>query len=67
LLFRKKSSYWNWIFVWAIIVSYSRVYLGKHYPLDIIAGAICGIVVGFILFKVYEYLVKKFPLSLNHI
>jgi undecaprenyl-diphosphatase len=67
LLFRKKSSHWNWIFVWATIVSYSRIYLGKHYPLDILAGALCGVLVGFLLFKVYQYLIKKFPLPLNQI
>ena len=67
LLFYKKSAHWNWIFVWATAVSYSRIYLGKHYPLDIIAGALCGIMVGFLLFKVYKYLIKKFPLPLNNI
>jgi undecaprenyl-diphosphatase len=43
LLLRKKSKHWRWIFLWAIIVSYSRIYLGVHYPADIIGGAIVGI------------------------
>jgi len=62
LLFRKQSAHWSWIFVWATVVSYSRIYLGKHYPLDIIAGALCGILVGAGMFMLSQSLLKKFPL-----
>ena len=31
------------IFAWAAVVSYSRIYLGVHYPLDIFCGAILGV------------------------
>ena len=34
------------LFAWAAIVSYSRIYLGVHYPLDIICGALLGILLG---------------------
>lgn len=33
-------------FGWALIVGYSRPYLGKHYPGDVICGAILGLVIG---------------------
>lgn len=31
-----------WLFAWASIIGYSRIYLGVHYPADIIAGALLG-------------------------
>ncbi|CAI8382059.1 MAG: Uncharacterised protein [Owenweeksia sp. TMED14] len=35
--------------VWAIIVCYSRVYLGVHYPGDVLCGAVLGLSVAFVL------------------
>lgn len=34
------------LFIWACMVVYSRIYLGVHYPGDIVAGAILGVTVG---------------------
>ncbi len=34
------------LFCWALISSYSRIYLGVHYPGDIICGALLGLLVG---------------------
>ena len=47
------------IFAWAILVSISRVYLGVHYPSDILAGATWGMIIGYIF-----YLIAK-PLIIN--
>ena len=38
------------IFLWAAIVGYSRPYLGKHYPGDIICGALLGLLLGFLVY-----------------
>ena len=38
----------GWImFPWAILVSYSRIYMGVHFPGDIICGAAVGMMLGF--------------------
>ena len=51
LIFRK-----NWLtgimFFYATIISLSRVYLGVHYPTDVLAGAMWGSFIGWIMFKI---------------
>ena len=59
-----KTFWFGWIiFAWALVVCYSRPYLGKHYPGDILCGAIlgCGIgaLVWFISTKIDLLLEKK--------
>lgn len=59
LLFRNK--YFSWfIFIWAAVVAYSRVYLGVHYPLDIIGGALLGIGIGHLVFWIYRKTGNRF-------
>lgn len=48
----RKRWYSVMIFLWAALVSYSRVYVGRHFPLDVICGAILGILVGWIVYKI---------------
>jgi undecaprenyl-diphosphatase len=45
--------------LWASLISYSRIYLGAHYPLDVIVGALVGSVGAWGLFIIYERLIKK--------
>lgn len=37
------------VFIWAALVSYSRIYLGVHFPGDILTGWIVGIIIGLIV------------------
>ncbi|MBN2349236.1 MAG: phosphatase PAP2 family protein [Bacteroidales bacterium] len=55
----KNKIYTYFIFSWALIVSYSRIYLGVHYPGDILGGAAWGICCGLVVFYLYTYIVKK--------
>ena len=56
-----KNRYYAWfIFIWAAVVSYSRIYLGVHYPLDILGGALLGIGLGFLVFKLYMWFGEKY-------
>lgn len=52
-------SIYRWIgliFIWAILMSYTRIYLGVHYPGDIMVGGTIGIICGWISFKSIEFL-----------
>lgn len=42
LLFRQKL-YAYVLFLWAVVTAYSRIYLGVHYPLDILGGDVVGV------------------------
>ena len=61
--FRKKYTYFWLIFLWPLLFAYSRIYLGLHYPIDILSGYLCGITFGFLMNKAYQFTqIKYFPL-----
>ncbi|MDR6300511.1 phosphatase PAP2 family protein [Mesonia maritima] len=45
---------------WAVIVSYSRIYVGKHYPGDVITGMIIGGIIGFVFYKLQQFILRKY-------
>ena len=47
------------LLIWASVVSYSRIYLGVHFPGDILGGAILGMAIGNVLFKVAQRRLQK--------
>ncbi|MCK5401250.1 MAG: phosphatase PAP2 family protein [Flavobacteriaceae bacterium] len=45
---------------WSALVAYSRIYVGVHYPLDIICGMLFGSISGFGFYKLQKYLRLRF-------
>jgi undecaprenyl-diphosphatase len=60
LLLIRKRWFTISILFWAMVVSYSRIYLGVHYPGDVLFGSLLGILVGWSIFKLYTLIDLKF-------
>ena len=65
LLFKKRY-YTVFMLMWAVIVSYSRIYLGVHFPGDVIGGMILGALLGFLVYKLYGMVMSKLAGGMRH-
>jgi undecaprenyl-diphosphatase len=56
LLLRKHYRFVGFMFLWSGAVTYTRIYLGVHYPGDIVVGLLIGLLCGWLCFKLNEYI-----------
>jgi len=56
----KNRNYFLLMLFWAVIISYSRIYIGVHYPIDIIGGALLGWLLGWIFYKLLMFIENHF-------
>ena len=48
VVLKKHFGRWMWLFfIWAFFISYAQLYVGVHYPLDIVGGAVLGCLIGY--------------------
>ncbi len=47
---------------WALMVGYSRIYIGVHFPLDVVSGLGIGLFFGWVFAKLYIFALHKYPL-----
>jgi undecaprenyl-diphosphatase len=57
---KRHFKYLVFLFLWPLIFAYSRIYLGLHYPGDILSGYFFGALFGFLMFKLYQNLKPKY-------
>ncbi|WP_027078645.1 phosphatase PAP2 family protein [Maribacter antarcticus] len=50
------------LLLWACFVAYSRVYIGVHFPLDVLTGALLGSLFGWLFSKLFIFSLRKFSL-----
>ncbi|MDD2190948.1 MAG: phosphatase PAP2 family protein [Bacteroidales bacterium] len=60
ILGKRYKSFSISIILWAVLVAYSRVYCGVHYPGDVICGALLGVIIGYMIILLYRLAKKKF-------
>lgn len=66
LLLKDKLKWFPYfIFIWAMVVAYSRIYLGVHFPMDILAGAVAGTVFGLMFFLLVKKVMSRQAVSGN--
>lgn len=56
---REKSTLSVILLFWALMVSYSRIYLGSHYPGDILAGALVGMLAAYLMYRLLSKIQPK--------
>lgn len=64
LVLKKYYKYTILFFIWPLLFSYSRMYIGVHFPMDVLTGALIGLLIGYVFYrlslKLLPWIDKKF-------
>ena len=56
------KAYVIWMYFWAVMVAVSRIFVGKHYLGDVLAGCMIGFLVGTVMSAVGKWIIRKFSI-----
>lgn len=64
---KSRVKYIEIMFLWPLVFAYSRIYLGLHYPSDILVGYIWGILMALLVLQLYKFLRDKYFPNREHL
>ena len=55
---------WRWVFLgWATVIGFAQIYVGVHFPIDVVVGSIVGCVIGISVHYLYSKLYIKYAIK----
>ena len=51
------------LFAWSLLSGYTRIYLGVHYPGDILVGMLFGLLCGYLVYRIYARFQLRYELG----
>lgn len=68
VLFLRHRFKWVYLFyIWPFLFAMSRVYVGVHFPIDLIIGALVGVFSAWMFYKLYGLLILPYLKSSHHV
>lgn len=66
VLFLRKKIKWVWLFyLWPFLFAFSRIYVGVHFPIDIIVGALVGVLSSFLFYGLHKKVIEPYIRSVH--
>ncbi|MGJ8683416.1 MAG: phosphatase PAP2 family protein [Nonlabens sp.] len=53
------SKWWLLFFIWPLLFAFSRIFVGVHYPLDVFVGAMVGLTLGMLFYKLFNITINR--------
>ncbi|MEB8330589.1 phosphatase PAP2 family protein [Flavobacteriaceae bacterium KMM 6897] len=65
-LFLRPKYKWAWLFyLWPLLFTFSRIYVGVHYPVDILVGAMVGTLSALLFYRLYQRFIIPYLASIR--
>jgi undecaprenyl-diphosphatase len=60
---KNRFQYIYLLYLWPVFFAYSRIYVGVHYPIDVLTGAFTGFLIGWLFYTLSQLYFKRFPVK----